>query len=128
MVDSTKIESAAAALEKVQLQLAKAELKIAPLREMASELADQLRVAMVEAGIEGISTKVKTFSLRRTQIAVLDDDIAFFEYVAKKKAFDLLRRQPVIAACRARWDEQVQIPGVHAETVVSLGITARKGK
>lgn len=123
-----KLAEAATSLAKVRAQIAKHELKIAPLKKAADELEDLLRTAMIEGNVDTISTKDTTFSLQRTQIALLDDANAFFEYVRKHRAYDLLRRQPVIEACRVRWEDGLKIPGVHADTRVSLRATARKGK
>ena len=125
---SDKLAEMANELAKLRAKIAAHEVKIAPLKKQADDLEDQLRVGLIESGTESIATKAYTFSLKRSQIAVLDDADAFFKYVAKNKAFDLLRRQPVIEACRARWDDKLTIPGVHADTRVSLSATARKGK
>lgn len=122
-VDIAKV---AAELTKLRKKMAPYELKLAPLKKEEKELEDQLRVGMLEQAVDSLSTKSITFSLQHTQIAVLTDDIKFFEYVAKHKAWDLLRRQPAIEACRQRWEDALEIPGVKAENRVTLRSTARK--
>jgi hypothetical protein len=81
---------------------------------------------MVEGKLESVATKNVTISVKRTEFAELHDDVAFFDYVGKKKAWDLVRKQPVISACKARWEDGVEIPGVRSAKRVDLSITARK--
>lgn len=122
---SEQIQKAALALVRARAQIAKAEQKLKPLKEVADALEDELRVAMIESKLESFSIKEATFSLKHSVIAELFDDEAFFKYVKKSDAWDLVRKQPVIAACRARWDEGIEVPGVKAGKVVSLSIRAK---
>ena len=122
------LERAATALAKVRAQIAKADARIKPMREAADALELEIKLALIDSKLESFGTKSDTYALKRNTIASLTDDKAFFAYVGKNKAWDLVRKQPVIAACKARWDEGIEVPGVTPEKVVSLSITARKKK
>jgi chromosome segregation ATPase len=100
--------------------------KLTPLKSELKELEDEYLAAMLDAKIEQVATTQVTLAVRRTTFAELFDDQAFFAYVGKKKAWDLVRKQPVVAACRERWDQDEAIPGVRPGTQHSLSVTARK--
>lgn len=121
-----ELQKAAAALWKAQQVVKKAEAKLRPLKAAADALEEELRDAMLEAKLESVATKNATISLKRTTFAELYDDKAFFEYVGKKKAWDLVAKRPVIAACRLRWDDKLTIPGVRPGERTDLSVTTRK--
>ena len=121
-----ELQAAAAALWKAQQVVKKAEAKLKPLKDAAAALEDELRDAMLAAKLESVATKNATISLKRTTFAELYDDVAFFEYVKKKGAWDLIRKQPVIAACRVRWEDNLVIPGVRPGHKTDLSVTTRK--
>ena len=125
-MSTEKLEKAASALLKARAQIAKAEAKIKPLKDVADALEDEIRIALIDAKLESFGTKDATFSLRHTTFAELYDDAAFFEYVRRQRAFDLVRKQPVIAACKARWDEKIDVPGVRPAQRVDLSITKKR--
>lgn len=125
MTDETKFAKAADALWKAQQAVKRAEAKLKPLKDAAATLEDELLAAMLDAKLESVATKNATISLKRTTFAEMFDDKAFFAYVGKNKAWDLVRKQPVIAACRARWDDKLEIPGVRPGHRTDLSITAR---
>lgn len=122
----TELQAAAAALWKAQQVVKKAEAKLKPLKDAANTLEDELRDAMLEAKLESVATKNATISIKRTTFVELFDDKAFFEYVGKKKAWDLVAKRPVIAACRARWEDGLTIPGTRPGERVDLSVTTRK--
>lgn len=122
----TELQAAAAALWKAQQVVKKAEAKLKPLKDAANALEDELRDAMLEAKLESVATKNATISVKRTMFVELFDDKAFFEYVGKKKAWDLVQKRPVIAACRVRWEDGVEIPGTRPGERVDLSVTTRK--
>ena len=122
------LQPAADALWKAKQAVRRAEQKLIPLKDAVDVLEQELLAKMVEAKLESVATKAATISVKRTQFAELHDDVKFFEYVGKKKAWDLVRKQPVVAACRARWEDGVEIPGVRPGTRIDLSITARVKK
>lgn len=126
MTDLKKMQTAADQLWKAQMKVRAAEAKLRPLKEAAQALEDEIQAQMIESKLEALSTKNVTLAIKRTVFAQLTDDKSFFAYVGKNKAWDLVRKQPVIAACRARWEDGITIPGVESATRVDLSITARK--
>ena len=104
------------------------EAKLEPIKEMRDALEDRLLALMLAAGQEAVSTKTATIAIKRNTFAELFDDRAFFEFVGKNKAWDLVRKQPVVSACKERWDDDVTIPGVRPGTKTDLSITTRSKK
>jgi predicted nucleic acid-binding Zn-ribbon protein len=104
------------------------EAKLEPLKKLRNDLEEQLLVSMLEVEMESVSTKLATISIKRNTFAEMYDDAAFFEFVGKNKAWDLVRKQPVVSACRERWDDDVKIPGVRPGTKMELSITTRTKK
>jgi hypothetical protein len=104
------------------------EAKLEPLKERRNALEEKLLAAMLADGQEALSTKLATIAIRRNTFAELFDDREFFEFVGKNKAWDLVRKQPVVSACRERWDDNVTIPGVRPGTKTELSITTRSKK
>jgi hypothetical protein len=104
------------------------EAKLEPLKQLRDGLEDALLLRLLAAEQESVSTKTATISIRRNTFAELFDDQSFFEFVGKNKAWDLVRKQPVVSACRERWDDDVVIPGVRPGTKTELSITTRSKK
>ena len=102
--------------------------KLKPLEETRDALEQELLDAMLAAKLESVASKNATISVKRTQFVELYDDVKFFEYVRKKNQFDLVRKQPVLAACKARWDDNVIVPGCRPGTRVDLSVTTRSKK
>jgi hypothetical protein len=129
MTDTIKtvpeLQAAAKALWKAQQAVRKAEQKLKPLKDAAAMLEEELLGAMLAAKLESVATKEATISVKRNTFAELYDDRKFFEYVGKNKAWDLVAKRPVISACRARWEDNLVIPGVRPGERVDLSITAR---
>lgn len=121
-----ELQAAAKALWKAQQTVKKAEQKLKPLKDAAAALEQELLDAMLAAKLESVAVKEATISLKRTTFAELYDDRAFFEYVGRKKAWDLVAKRPVISACRVRWEDKLVIPGVRPGERTDLSITARK--
>lgn len=126
MTTTVELQKAASALWKAQQVVRKAEAKLKPLKDAANALEEQLLEKMIDAKLESLAIKEATISLKRTTFVELFDDKAFFKYVAKTGSWDLVRKQPVIAACRARWDDNIEIPGTRPGTRTDLSVTARK--
>ena len=89
-------------------------------------LEEALLARMLESKQESIGTRSTTVSIRRTTFAELYDDKAFFEYVGKKKAWELIYKRVNVTAARERWDDKVIIPGVRPGTRVELSITPKR--
>src|SRR5262245_32219195 len=102
------------------------EEKLAVLREARDKIEAAMLEDMLTMKQEAISTKLATIAVRRTTFAELYDDKAFFDYVGKHKAWELVRKQPVVSACKERWENAELIPGVRPGTKTELSITARR--
>ena len=130
MTDTIKslpeLQAAAKALWKAQQAVKKAEAKVRPLKAAAQALEEELLDQMLRAKLESVAIKEATISVRRTTFVELFDDQAFFEYIGKKKAWDLVQKRPALGACRVRWEDGLKIPGVRPGEKADLSITARK--
>jgi hypothetical protein len=111
---------------KAQQKLKAASLKLAPLKEAVDALETELQSAMIAAKMESIASKNATISLKRTVFAEMTDSKKFFKYVVKNDAWDLVRQQANVGACRARWDDDQTVDGVQQGTRVDLSVTTRK--
>jgi hypothetical protein len=76
--------------------------------------------------MESVASKNATCSLKRTEFAEVTDFRAVQKYVVKNDAWDLIRKQVNVGACRARWDDNLDIPGVEKGVRVDLSVTTRK--
>lgn len=121
-----ELQAHAKALWKAQQAVKKAEAKLKPLKDAADALETDLLNAMLAAKLESVAVKEATISLKRTTFAELYDDKAFFEYVGKKKAWDLVQKRVAVGACRVRWEDKLVIPGVRPGERVDLSVTTRK--
>jgi uncharacterized protein YPO0396 len=128
MTTHTPAELAALAqnLWKAQQKVKAAEAKVKPLKDTVAALEAELQHAMIAAKLESVASKNATCSLKRTEFAELTDDKAFFKYVAKNNAWDLVRKQVNVGAARARWEDNLEVPGVKKGVRVDLSVTTRK--
>jgi hypothetical protein len=113
-------------LWKAQQKAKAAEAKLKPLKDTVAALEAELLDAMIAAKLESVAVKEATISLKRTTFAELYDDKAFFDYVGRKKAWDLVQKRPAVGACRVRWEDGLTIPGVRPGERTDLSITTRK--
>jgi hypothetical protein len=113
-------------LWKAQQKLKAAKAKLAPLETVVDGLEKELLHAMVAGKLESVASKEATVSLKRTEFIELLDDKAFFAYVARKKAWDLVRKQVNVGAARLRWEDGIDIPGTQRGVRVDLSVTTRK--
>ena len=110
------------ATQKLKLALAKLE----PLKAEIAALETELLRSMLVSKTESLGTKNTTVAIKRTTFGDLKDDRAFFAYVAREGAWDLVRKQVNTGAAKERWEAGIEIPGVERATRVDLSITTRK--
>lgn len=115
-------------LWKAQQKLKAQQAKCQPLKEAADALELELQNALLAANLEQVASTNATVALKRTEFAEITDDKKFFAYVAKHKAWDLVRKQANVGACRERWDDGKTIAGVQKGSRVSLSVTTRTKK
>lgn len=113
-------------LWKAQQRLKAAQEKLRPLEDTVDALEAELLDAMLASKLESVASKKATVSVKRNQFVELFDDKEFFTYVRRKNAFDLVRKQPVLSACQARWEDNVTVPGVRPGTKTTLSVTTRR--
>lgn len=113
-------------LWKAQQKLKAAKAKLKPQEETVAALEAELQHAMIAAKLESVASKNATCSLKRTEFAELTDDKAFFKYVKKNDAWDLVRKQVNVGAARLRWEDNLTIDGVKKGVRVDLSVTTRK--
>lgn len=73
--------------------------------------------------VEGAKGKLASASISRTTVANVTDWEAFYKYIKKNEAWDMLQRRVNDAAYRARLDDKVAVPGVEAFGIIKLSIT-----
>ena len=122
----TELSKLADELFKLRARIKTAEAKVKPLKDQAGELEAELQHKMLQAKLQQVATKKVTIAITKSDIAELLDDQAFFAYVAKKKAWDLVRKQVNVGAARLRWEDDLEIPGVRHASRIGLSITARR--
>lgn len=105
-------------MKPLQAELAALEAEFKLLKECAVEV-------MLEEGSEAYSTEYTSYSLRRSQFPIIEDDAAFFSHVAETHGWDLIRKQCNVGAAKERWDHGIEIPGVVPGTRVDLGIRSK---
>jgi len=103
------------------------EKRIGTLKAQETALSDHILNSFSKGDVEGARGKVATASVSRQTVAQVQDWEAFYKYVAKEGAFDLLQRRVNDSAYRARLDDQIKVPGVEPFGVVKLSIT-KSGK
>ena len=100
--------------------------KIAPIEEATKALEQELLDALLANKLESVASKQATISVKRNEFVELYDDKEFFEYVRRNNYFDLVRKQPVLSACQARWENNVPVPGCRRGVKAVLSVTTRK--
>lgn len=128
---TTKLRELASKLDKI-LDLDK---KIAVLGDQLKKLETerkQLEEILIDAlpkedldGLVGLRAVAK---LDRQEVPTCEDWTAFYTYVRKNNAFDLLQKRLSVTACRERWEARKVVPGVTKFTRVRLVVHPRKTK
>jgi len=119
-----EVTKTAAAHAKLAARIKQTEAKLEPLREDLKALEAKLLNALVDSGMQAVRTKGgATYAVTRRTITELYDADAFFGWVAKRKAWDLIPRRCNVEGARLRWEDGVIIPGVRPGEVSRLSIT-----
>lgn len=79
-----------------------------------------------KSDLEGARGKLAQCSIKRSEVANIDDWESFEKYVKKTGELDLFQRRISLEAIRERWAEGKTVPGVGKFTRISLSLTARK--
>lgn len=107
-----------------QLRIA-AEKMTERLKKKQTALEEHILGLLASQKADSASGRLATVSRSPKAIAEDIDWDTFFEFIAKKKRFDLIQRRLAIGAARDMWEEGVAIPGVKRGSKMELSIHAK---
>ena len=96
--------------------------EVEALKKVESELQDHL-INNVPKDSAGVFGRVMKALITKKDIPQVADWPAFYKYVMKKKAFELLQKRLSATAIQERWDAGEKIPGVEVFTTVGVSLT-----
>jgi hypothetical protein len=97
--------------------------KIDALKLSEDDLESYIINTFSKQDLDGGKGRVAVAAIKRLTTVNTTDWDGFIAYVAKKKAWDLLRRQPSVSAVKERWEAGVEVPGVEPFHKISLSLT-----
>lgn len=103
-------------------QLRKLEAQQAPIKKKMEDLANQVIQRYSEDDLTSVKTKGGTVTRIQQVVPQLDDFTAFFEWITKNNAPELLHKRVTQDAWRERVENGETIPGVSPFTRISLQI------
>jgi hypothetical protein len=80
------------------------------------------------ADTSGVAGKVARVQVDTKPVPQVKDWDAFYKYVARNKAFELLQRRLSDGAVKERWENGKVVPGVERFNAKTVSCTALKGK
>ena len=87
-----------------------------------SALREHIIQTLPKSETTGVAGKLARVTVVTKSIPQVKDWDAFYKYVAKNKAFDLMQRRLSDKAVTDRWEAGKKVDGVEAFTAVSLSI------
>lgn len=93
------------------------------MKKVESALREHIKHNFDEADLNGAKGKIATATLTTLYQPTATNWDLVFEYIRKNRAFDLLQKRLSATACRARWDNKKDIPGVERIPVTDLSVT-----
>lgn len=103
-----------------------AEVIVNEIKEKEAAVEAHLMNNFDKSGLDGAKGKYGLTTLKRSTVADVTDWPAFYAYIQKNKAWELLQKRPAITAIRERWDANKVIPGLEPKEVVQLSVTKVK--
>ncbi len=103
-----------------------AEVIVNEIKEKEAAVEAHLMNNFDKSGLDGAKGKYGLATLKRSTVADVTDWPAFYAYIQKNKAWELLQKRPAITAIRERWDANKVIPGLEPKEVVQLSVTKVK--
>lgn len=103
-----------------------AEAAVTEIKEKEAAVEAHLMNNFDKSGLDGAKGKYGLATLKRSTVADVTDWPAFYSYIQRNKAWELLQKRPAITAIRERWDAHKTIPGVEPKEVVQLSLTKVK--
>lgn len=104
------------------------ERKAENLKKTQDQLEEHIFNLFKKSDLEGCKGKAAVAAITRTVVPQVEDWEPFYGYILKTKQLDLLERRPSRTACRERWDNNVEIPGVKQFEKIGLSVTKVGGK
>lgn len=99
------------------------EREAAEVKEVETRISNYLLDNMTKEDLSRLSGDIANVKVMKSVVPTVTDWEAFYAYVKKKGAFDLLQRRTGIEAFRERWEQGIEIPGVTQFTNVGLSVT-----
>lgn len=97
--------------------------QVEAMKAAEAELEDHILNKFGKDEIRGAKGDVATAAIKMDQTVNCTDWDAYRDYVIKKKAWDMLRKQPAVTAVKQRWANGEEVPGVEPFTKISLSLT-----
>jgi len=106
-----------------------AEKHIAALQALEVQLKNFLIDNLPKSMADGVTGKLVNATITKRPVPTVVDMEKFLAYCRKKQNADMLKvtYAPVLDAVRARWDDNVAVPGIDKFNVVSVSLTKPKG-
>lgn len=96
------------------------------IRREYDALENYLLDTLPKTQLEGAAGKSGTIKIKRSVVPNVVDWDKVYAYIKKNDAWELLHRRISITACKERWDNKKDVPGVETFTKVGLSVTKSK--
>ncbi len=123
-----KIDELFSLEKRVADENARLRAKLAPIEEKIKTLEAEILNNFTAAEIGGASGKLATAERKTIAVPAVKDWDAFYRYIAKNRAFELLHRRVSTTAWAERVDAGVKIPGVDTFRVIKLSVRKKTTK
>jgi hypothetical protein len=100
-----------------------AEKKVDAMKKAEAEQKEEILRLLTGSRLEGAKGKLATVAITSTEIPMVADWGAFYEFIKTTGAIELLEKRPSKGACVERWEAGVEIPGVQKNVRVDLSFT-----
>lgn len=97
--------------------------KVDAIKEEEHRITEHVINTLPKSEATGIAGKTARVAVKTKEVPQVTDWVAFYAYVAKNKAFDLLQKRVSDKAVTERWENKKQVPGVVPHTLVTLSLT-----
>lgn len=103
-----------------------AETIVNEIKEKEAAVEAHLMNNFDKSGLDGAKGKYGLATIKHSTVADVTDWPAFYAYIQKNKAWELLQKRPAITAIRERWNANKAIPGVAPKEISVLSLTSVK--
>jgi len=123
-LDATALSQLAADFDEADQKRLALQRELGKLEEAAKAFKAALMTELERGEVKAIGCEAATFTLKFDTEPTVTDKEAFHKYVYDNHAIDLLQARLSGPAVKARWEDDVAIPGVSKFLVAKL---SRKG-